>query len=261
MAFVSPRQRFRGYRVPSRDPSIPAVCRERRACTFRPMHPTAFVRRIVQRNSLCDLQRFCRRHHVRPRTRGMGVDSVLDQPTLLRRPIVPSDQLLEKLRILDGGASCADLHRAKAGMGFERQQHTPGPMRFTCMISTLGLTRLQGEGHQESTQPWTRSRILPAHGRAGSVRSRIVVQASFHMPDRVAGQLATAPALVHPELACVFFHAFRTLAPQMASTTWRATRRSAIRGRVQGHTHEAKKVTVCMVKKQRSLRAVVRGVA
>jgi hypothetical protein len=88
------------------------------------------------------------------------------------------------------------VHIAKAGVRFERQQHTAEPMPFIFMISALGLTRLQWERDQQITQQLTRSLVITAQRDERIIWARLLRQDIRHVPEIIASNLADAPALV-----------------------------------------------------------------
>lgn len=130
------------------------------------------------------------------RTRRMRVQIVLDETNLIHSWIVPSDERLQTLRIIDSGASCAHVDIAKARLRLARQSHTTGPVPFICIGRALRLTRLQREGHEEIPQQLTGSLVITAQREQRIIGSGIVIQAIFHVPKILAGDLATTPALV-----------------------------------------------------------------
>jgi hypothetical protein len=66
-------------------------------------------------------------------------------------------------------------------------------MPFVFVSRPRGLARLHGAWPQEISQPWAWSFIITTPGKPGIVRSRLVIQAIFQVPEIRARNLADAP--------------------------------------------------------------------
>src|SRR5262249_247847 len=101
------------------------------------------------------------------------------------------------------------------------------------IISAAGCPWFHGQRHQHIAQELARPLSITEQGHQRVIRTGILCENVFHMPEILSGELADTPAFGEPGFYDIFFKAFLTLSIPMVSITLRSTRRSAIIWSVQ----------------------------
>lgn len=152
-----------------------------------------------------------RREDFIARARRVSVEIILHEPDGFRLGIVAGEQRLHEFGIVTRGAAFADLPRAKARVGLNRQEHTTRPVLLVFIMIPLRFAGTQGQTSPDLGNQKARPFIEAEERMADVVGERVVREAIFPMSDILAGNIAHTPVLTYPGLEFVFFSTRRTL--------------------------------------------------
>lgn len=159
IASVSPRQPFVTERVEGRETSVKTRRRTCRELACSPMEPGAFFGCLVRIKPLTQLEGITGRSHCITRARGMGIEVVLHQTHTLDRRVMLVQQVVPKRRIINGGASCFDVHGAQTRMRFTSQEDATCSMLFLGIMLALRFARTHGQDRADIAKKKARTRI------------------------------------------------------------------------------------------------------